>query len=259
MAWRVISLSCLVMLLGAACGPAVALAQQTRPAEGRHFPLNQYTPPGVAAEWAVGAGHATPGWFQPVRVTLPTTGRVTYFDLSPDRPVTIEAPAQAALLVGRMYRFCLSDLPEFPGADFWPSIELIDRLHPPAGQVDRFPVAFEFTEEELEMAAAGRLVTKVIYLEQPDRVPLANLGNGPRITDVEPSRNVLAEADLLGRPVAIVRLGGRTPDRRAPDPQFFGAGNPVRLRVDSPAAGETVMTPRRPLPPNIAVSGLAVE
>lgn len=259
MAWRVISLSCVLMLLGAACGPAVALAQQTRSVDGRHFPLNQYTPPGVAAEWAVNAGHATPGWFQPVRVALPTTGRVTFFDVTPERPVAIEAPAQAALLVGRMYRFCVSDLPEFPGGEFWPSIELIDRLHPPPGQIDRFPVTFELTEEELELAAAGRLVTKVIYLEQPDRVPLANLGTGPRITDVEPSRNALAEADLLGRPVAIVRLGGRTPDLRAPDPQFFGPGGPVRLRVDQPREGDTVRTPQRRLPPNMAVSRMAID
>lgn len=246
---RRLTILCGVLMLAAIVGrPDCALAQQTRSVQGRHFPLNQYTLPGVAAEWATNAGHATPGWFQPVKVSLPSTGQVTFFDGHPSRPVTQPAPAQAALLVGRMYRFCVSDLPEFPGQEFWPSLELIDQLHPPVGQIDRFPMTFELTEEELDMAVNGRLVTKVIYLEQPDRVPLANLEPGPRIIDIGPSQNPLAEADLLGRPVAILRIGGRTPDPQHPDPQFFGPGFPVRLRVDSPAPTPAATTQRIPQP-----------
>ncbi len=215
-----------------------ALAQQYPAVDGRQFPLNQSSPPGTAAQWALNAGRVAPNTFQPIRVSLPEEGKVTFFE-SWDRPVELAAPAQASLIVGRIYRLKISGLQDFPGVEFYPSIELIDRLHPPVGREEDFPVDFEFTTDELEWAAAGRLVTKVIYLEQPDRIPTALLDHSPRITTIEPSKNVLAEADSLGRPMAIVRLGGRTPDPHRPDPTFFGQGGPVRLAKAAPAVKQT--------------------
>src|SRR5262249_31911856 len=100
------------------------IAQQTPSLDGRQFMLNQMTPPGTYAEWAAKAGRTCPPYFQPVRVSLPTTGVVTFFEGTPDRAYDLPAPAQAALLVGRMYRLRVSGLPEFPGMEFFPSIEL---------------------------------------------------------------------------------------------------------------------------------------
>ena len=212
------------------------LAQQYPPVGDRQYPLNQMTPPGTAAQWAVNAGRVAPNSFQPVRVALPSPGKVTFYETW-DRPVELEAPAQAGLLVGRMYRLKITGLEDFEGVEFFPSIELIDRLHPPAGREEDFPVDFEFTTEEFEWAAKGRLITKVVYLEQPERVPTLLLEQTPRITTIEPSRNALAEADALGRPMAIVRLGGRTPDPHRPDPTFFGSGGPVRVAAKMTQTG----------------------
>lgn len=223
---------------------ASARAQQYPPVGDRQFPLNQMSPPGTAAQWAVNAGRVTPNYFQPVRVSLPQAGTVTFYE-SQERPVSLEAPAQAGLIVGRSYRLKVSGLEDFPGVDFFPSIELIDRLHPPAGREEDFPVTFEFTSEEFEWAAKGRLVTKVVYLEQPQRVPTALLERTPRIITLEPSRNVLAEADSLGRPVAIVRLGGRMPDPHRPDPAFYGPGGPIRI-VARKAPAPAVQTSYNP-------------
>lgn len=221
-------------LLAAVLMPATYVAaQQYPPVDGRQFPLNQMSPPGTSAQWATNIGRAKPAHFQPVRVILPTDGSVTFYE-SAQRPIELAAPAQAGLLVGNVYRLKVSGLENFDGIDFYPSIELIDRLHPPAGREEDFPIDFEFTEEEFEWAANGRLVTKVIYLEQPDRVPTVNLDSTRPIQTIEPSRNALAEADSLGRPMAIVRLGGRTPDSLRPDPQFFGPGGPIRV-VTKPA------------------------
>lgn len=207
------------------------MAQQASYVDGRYFPLSQATPPGVAAEWASKVGRANPPYFQPVRVSLPSTGTVTFYEGSPNAAHPMSAPAQAGLLVGKMYRLRVSDLPELPGAEFFPSIELIDRLHPPHGKAEEFPVEFELTEEELLWAANGQLVTKVVYLEQPNRVPVTLLDKkSERITTIEPYKNVIAEADMLGRPVAIVRLGGRTPDANQPDPSFFGPGGPIQIQ-----------------------------
>ncbi len=226
-------------LLGLGCLLAMAgvlPAQQTNAVNGRQFPLNQYAPPGTVAEWVNQAGRASPPYFQPVKVFLPTEGKVTFYDHRPERPIELAAPAQAALLVGKLYRFKVDSLPEFPGMEFYPSIELIDRLHPPADKVDDFPVEFELAYEEFEWAAAGRLVTKVIYLEQPQRVPLVQLNEPRKTSTLLAAQNALAEADDLGRPMAIVRLGGRTPDGNGMDPQFFGPGGPVKVSARSDAA-----------------------
>ena len=49
----------------------------------------------------------------------------------------------------------------------YPTIEVINRLYPPQGLENHFPVPVHFTLEELEMALSGRMVTRVIYLEDP--------------------------------------------------------------------------------------------
>lgn len=204
-------------------------AQGTTVGNNRYVPYDQYVPPGIAGQMALQAGKAGPNDFQPVRVKLPSTGTVTFFDGTPNRPIDLATPAQAGLLVGRMYRLRVTDMPEFPKAEFYPSIELVDRLHPPPGQAERFPVEIELYPEEFLGADHGRMVTKVVYLEQPNRVQTQHLNGEKRVTDLPPAQNALAEADELGRPIAIVRLGGRTPDRNAPDWQFWGPGAPVRI------------------------------
>lgn len=204
-------------------------AQQTYPVNGMQFPLNQYQPPGTTIEWMKVAGRICTDYMQPVKVYLPGEGQVTFYDHHPNRPIPLAAPAQAALAVGRIYRFKVDQIPEYPGVEFYPSIELIDRLHPPPGKVDQYPIEFALTKEELDWAMDERLVTKVVYLEQPQRVPLMQV-NEPRATQtLLPAQNALAVADDLGRPMAIIRLGGRTPDARGMDPQFFGPGGPVQL------------------------------
>lgn len=204
-------------------------AQQTRSHDGRQFLLNQYAPPGTVAAFGAQAGRYRHDYFQPVKVYLPSEGRVTFYDQRPDQPLELDAPAQASLLVGRLYRIKVDNMPEFPGVEFYPSIEVLDRLHPPADKVEEFPVEFELSQDEFESAAEGRLVTKVIYLEQPQRVSVMQLSEPRKTITVSPVQNALAEADDRGRPMAIIRLGGRTPDAQGMDPQFFGPGAPVRL------------------------------
>lgn len=216
-----------------------ASAQQTESVNGMQFPLNQWTPPGTISEWQRLAGRIQPGYLQPVLVKLPTSGQVTFYQGYQQPELTLAAPGQAKLSVGSIYRLRISDLPELPGVEIYPSIELIDRLHPPAGQLDRFPVVIDLLEDELAWAADGRLVTKVIYLEQPDRVALSGIEREQNVITMRPNQNLVAEADSLGRPIAIVRLGGRLPDLLNPDPQFFGPGGPVELSQPEPLTPES--------------------
>ncbi|MEW4529141.1 MAG: hypothetical protein ACF8PG_14055 [Maioricimonas sp. JB045] len=200
---------------------------------GYYYPLNQRLPLGEVARWNATIHPGLYGQTQPVRITLPSTGHVTYYDGRSPQGVLADAPSQAGLLVGNVYRVRISGMPEFPGIELYPSIELLDRLHPPPGQEQNFPVPVTFTVEEIETALQDRMVTKVVYLEQPQRAAPFDQKDGPHIEDVPPSSNLLEAADQRGRPIAIVRLGGRIPDANA-GAAFFGPPVPVVFPTQVP-------------------------
>lgn len=216
------------LLAAALVGPTQTVAQG--PIRGRYFPLDQTTPPGVAAQWSTASRRGQACALQLIRVELPGEGgRIGFYTQPEGGEVPLEAPALAAIQVGSVYRLRISDLPEWPGVDLYPTVELIDRLHPPRGREAEFPVPITFTEQELRYAVQGRLVTKVVYLEQPDRATAQRNSTAARTRIVDPRENVLAAADEAGRPMAIVRLGGRVPDPHMPEPGFFGLGAPIQF------------------------------
>ncbi|WP_437204817.1 hypothetical protein [Planctomicrobium sp. SH664] len=172
---------------------------------------------------------------QPIRIVPPSTGVVSFYAGSPRNVVAQPAPAQASFLVGRVYRVKISDMPEFPGVEIFPTIELLDRLHPPAELVQEYPIPIELTEQEIEIVLQDRMVTKVVYLEQPDMAVPAVQGKGIFTEDVSPTANLLQAADFRGRPMAIVRIGGRVPDANSPADEFYSQ-SPVFLSGNEPAA-----------------------
>lgn len=205
-----------------------------------YFLLDQRTPLGQAAAVMGFQNPNEPARLQPIRFDLPTSGQVTFF-CGPDRhPSTIDSKQLASVAPGHVYRLRLSHLPEFPGLELFPTIEILDRLHPPAGQELSFPVPVAITPEEIDHALNGRLITKVVYLEQPQlAVPDTRL---PReaVEDVPSDRNLLVEADLRGRPLIILRIGGRQPGRTGSSREFFGPPAPLALPANagqSPADG----------------------
>lgn len=197
-------------------------------AQDRYYPFNQTVPMGVAGQWAAVERPGISNYFQPVRVEVPE-GQVTFFSTGGQSTPAQVAPAGAALLVGRVYRLKISDMPDFPGVEFYPTVELLDRLHPPPGKAVRYPVPIAFSLEELDQVVQGRLVTKIVYVEQPDRASPIDSTRQSLTQTLDPRDNALATADQLGRPIAIVRLGSRVPDVQNPDPSFFGSGAPVML------------------------------
>jgi len=218
---RRVTCSGMVAALAAACLCGTASA-----AEWRYYPLDQTTPPGVYGEWS---GYQQPGppcHLQPVRMILPGSGTVAFYSDVRSKPIVANAPAQAAVALGNTYRLQLRDLEGYPGIELWPTIELVDILHPPKGQEDEFPIPVTITNEEIELALSGRLVTKVIYLEPPAEAnPLLLDRKHPTIS-VPPYENVIEQADLRGRPMVILRLGSRTPVVNE-NPAFFGNGSPL--------------------------------
>ena len=213
-----------------------AQAQYSEPAP--YHPLNQFSPPGMAGQWAGAIGRATPLYMQPVEVRLPSDGQVTFYSGSAEH-AAVAAPAAAGFGVGFVYRVRISDMPEFPAVDLYPTVELVDRLYPPAGSVDKFPIPIEFTEEEIAFALNGQLVTKVVYVEQPQIAATVAQDELEPVVSISPEQNPIAEAERRGRAVAIVRLGGRVPSVQGADPAFFGP--PAPLAFPRPEAAQDVV------------------
>ena len=222
---RFLRFAALLSLLSAASQVSAQLPMGNRV----YHPLNQMHPPGTAAAWAARLGWVSGLSFQAIQFELPSRGRITLYNTSPDQPVTLDHMSQAGLAVGHTYRFKISHMPEYPGLELFPSIEVLDRLHPPAGKEHEFPIPVEFTEKEIDFALEGRLITRVIYLEQPQFAVPRQLEKPLPVRTLRAHRNLLAEADRLGRPMLIIRLGGRLPATNGDDAAFFGTGAPVSI------------------------------
>lgn len=233
----------IITVVAICCGAnSLSWGQRFDAVEGRQFPLNQATPPGEASRWAQAAGKIKPGTFQPIRIHLAEAGEVTFFNGSVDQPIVRPAPAQVDVVVGMVYRAKISGLESLPKQEFYPSIELIDQLHPPVGKEQLYPVEIEIGSDELEWVAHGRMITKVVYVEQANRIPRQFDAGDSRVITLSPTQNALGEADALGRPIAIIRIGGRTPDYSALDQRFFGHLGPVRVH-EPVVSSRTSVTP----------------
>jgi hypothetical protein len=139
-------------------------------------------------------------------------------------------PIVAALQVRPIYRLRVTNLANEEDREIYPTVELIDHLCPPPGQELRFPIPIELTEEDLHLALAGHFITRVIYVEDPQTAnPVVQDASHPNWYDVGPGLDALNEAKHWGRPVAIVRLGGRVPDNGGPDMEFLLGCPPLAI------------------------------
>lgn len=204
-------------------------------------------PPGVIGAARLQRWGAVGGHYQGVAFRGPGS---TQFSLAIDGAFQPPAdkPLYAGLLIGAVYRFRITSIPGFEGEELFPTVEIIDRTYPPESLAARFPIPINLEIEDLEDAMQGRLVTRVIYLEDPGTaVPLAETPESARALDVPGGQDPLAVADTLGKPVAIVRLGSLVPPT-APSllPQFF-LGYPPWLPATTvqppPAVGMTIAQP----------------
>lgn len=178
-------------------------------------------PPGVIG---TGAAIAPPirGYYQPVNVILPEGAQISFAE-SGHFPQVSETETLVGLLVGNVYRFKITHIPFYPAVELYPSIELIDRTYAPAGKELEFPIEVELSQEDLELAARGRFVVRIIYLENPfTALPTQGEEKAKLTHEAASGQNPLDIASGLGRPVAIVRLGSRViDDRTGFDPSFF--------------------------------------
>ena len=201
-------------------------------------PLNQRSPLGQTAAWMQQIRQQHAGWLQPVRVEVPGGAEISIYNGSEEPAAVSNDAALFAVDPGHTYRLRIANMGQFPDAELYPSIEVLDRLHPPVGQEDQFPIPLPFSRDEIRQAIAGRLVTRVIYLEQPQIAQQTDPLRREIPQAVLPTENVLQEADRLGRPMLIVRLGSRRPTLSHTPTLFYGTGGAVQLRAVETRAGK---------------------
>ena len=189
-----------------------------------------YLHQGIMPQGAIGSrqlqrGGPLPGYFQPVEIKAPP-GALVSLAVNDDFEQLRPAPRKAGMLIGAVYRLRVTNIRMAEGAEVFPTIEVIDRLYPPLGQERRFAIPVDISEQDLKLALAGKFVTRVIYVEDPHQaLPVRDNPKAQTWFEAAPGQDPLAIADGLGRPVAILRLGGRLPGP-GDDPRIFFYGSP---------------------------------
>ncbi len=199
----------------------------------RHRVLSGEMPPGAVGGARLQGRGPVAGYFQPVAFSGPVG---TQFSLPQDG--VFGAPQtrlMAGMLIGSVYRFQIVGIPDAEGAELYPTVEIIDRTYPPNGLALRYPIPINLDQDDLEAALNGQLVTRVIYLEDPQTsVALPENPLSTRAIEISHFQDPLEVADRFGRPVAIVRIGSLLPPS-SPElmPQFY-FGYPAWAPIFSP-------------------------
>ncbi len=218
-----------MLILAVGCLASSVQAQTTLPkrSEG-YWPLNHLAGPGVASQWAGQLGKACPGDMQTIQISGPEGVVISYFDTAA-REFTTASGTKVEVQVAAAYRLKISNIPGYPGVELYPTIELIDRTHPPVHLKHEFPVPLIIRQEDIDAALMDDMVTKVIYVDQPDIAStMPALDNRMRSETLPAANNLLAEADMRGRPILIFRMGRRQPNPHQPG-SFLVSGGPVHV------------------------------
>lgn len=267
-------------------GPAVS--PQTNGIQRVNHPAGAGGPPGaVAAVNALTGGGAGAGHFQASRTEIrfvePSGMKVSWYGPSANGPSGfatnfIEAPGRYNFVQAAIYRLKLSDIPNRPGLELYPTLEIVPANARTATFLAHAAVPVSFTEEDFQQVTAGNFVVKVIYLPDPRFQDLAAAGLGEIISSqLEPGVDPIAEACRRGSILTIVRIGNidleapNTPAMDAPSPYMpkhaalpARPGMPMPGAPGAPGAGPMVppsmltgrpgmppMPPNMPLPPGM--------
>lgn len=213
---------------------------------GRHFLQTRNLSPGAIGRERLKRPGPVHGYFQPVEIHAPEGAQISVaMDGRFSKPQ--KKPLVAGMLIAHLYRLRVTNIP-IPyqeGHEVYPTIEVIDRTYPPEGQRLRFPIVVDLTLADLRLATEGSLVERYIYLEDTHTAaPVADDPKEQGWFEAADDENPLEVADQLGRPVAIVRMGGRVPPLSGPTDSFLYGSPPI---VKYPA--DAIPKSPKPLPP----------
>lgn len=217
-------------------------------------------PPGAVA--AVGALTGGPTGHGPfpvqrteVRFVNPAGMKIAWYGPSGDGkgafgPQYLQAPARYNFLQASIYRLKLSNIPNHPQMELYPTLEVVPAKPKTCTFLAHSAVPIAFTEEDFEQAAAGNFVVKVIYLPDPQFQDLAATGPDEVVSSrLEPGVDPIVEAKRRGSILLVVRLGNI--DLEAPNTPPMDAPNP--FAPQQPALPPGVKGPALPPPPGAPV------
>jgi hypothetical protein len=120
----------------------------------------------------------------------------------------LQVPARYNFQQGQIYRLKVTDLPNRPGQELYPTLE----VYPGNAKVDAYlahnAVPIEMSDEDFDHVLAGNYVTKVIYLPDAQYQELAIAGVETLVsTRLDPGVDPVMEANRRGAILAVVRMG----------------------------------------------------
>ena len=199
-----------------------------------HYRYQGNEPPGAIGSWQLMRGGPLPGYFQPVEIRAPAGG----LDLAGGGRKfrqSIKTPFRVGLLIAPVYRLRVTNIPLHEGEEVYPD-DRGDRSPLSAGRPGHSVSDTDRADARRLGAGSRRATTSHAWCTW--KIPSTCCPPGRRCKeqnwfDAGPGTNPVEVADRLGRPMAIIRLGGRVPDgRTGPDCQFL-----VRLPTVHSAAG----------------------
>jgi hypothetical protein len=212
--------------LAVAIGTPTANAQLSR---GRKL-IDSRMALGVASQRTLFSNKDLLNHVQPVRLLTPEGSSVGIFANGSTTSSTGSA-VSVGVKAGLLYRFKVDFVDDQQMRTVYPSIELLDRLYPPEGQENQFPIPVVLSKDDLQQASAGKMVTKVIYLESAEGAVVRGASDREQpYFDVDGSEDPLHVAKGFGKPLVILRIGSRIPTQEELNqPSAFDSALPVNL------------------------------
>lgn len=164
-----------------------------------------------------------------VSFRAPQGTQVTCQPVGADESV-IQLPAEFDVSTGTTLPFRLSDIPNHAGLELAGTIEIAPISAQAKTYLQHNAIPIAVTNEDLDQAASGNLVTKVIYLPRPEDQELAVVGTESVVsTRLDPGVNPVTAAERRGHVLAILRLGNRVRLNR--DTRVHSAYAPETVRL----------------------------
>jgi uncharacterized repeat protein (TIGR01451 family) len=194
-------------LLGAlAVGPTLM-------AQPGAVPVPAHGAPGAMPAHVMRFEQPAPAPLVAARFIAPKDVRVTAFPGTAQSRVYDAAPSVFGLRPGYVYRFELTNLPYHPGKALYPEVEVRGSLVPRAGmKYMDYPLPLTFSAADIEKVLKGVVLTKVIYLEDPEKALPAQVDRDAPVEMPDTTDDTaLKAARDNGRLMAIVRVGNLKP------------------------------------------------
>ncbi len=148
-----------------------------------------------------------------IRFTGAPGARVTFYRGDQVGPRSFEFPVTVGFRPGYIYRVKIEGLPGqkepiYPTLEVRGSLYLLPQLNPAD-----YPAPVVLSETDVTHIFEGNFLTKVIYLEHPDRAVPTGSHPGQLIErTLGPGDDLLEEARQVGRPMIVLRVGERPMD-----------------------------------------------